>query len=143
MKQKRMLFITAAVVIAIAAGASLAAGADSYEPGSSEDPVVTKSYVDNKISELSAGGAAFMPIELKEGQTIIGSEGTEVILRSGEAAAIGNGENGVSDLTAGTDLTTGQAVAANHLLLIPRADGRGITATTDTWVMIRGGYTIQ
>lgn len=143
MKKKRLIITTAAVIAVIAACTAIGAWADSLEPGSSDDPVVTKSYVDNKIAQAGAGSSTFTALELKAGQKFIGEEGTEVILRSGEATAIGNGQNGVSDLTGGADLSTGQAVAVNHLLLIPRADGRGITALTDGWVMVRGGYTIQ
>src|SRR5665648_1214968 len=49
-------------------------------PGSETDPVVTKSYVDSKVS--------YLPVKLEAGQTLIGDEGTEIILRSGEATAI-------------------------------------------------------
>lgn len=104
-------------------------------PGSESDPVVTKSYVDSKVS--------YLPVKLEAGQTLIGDEGTEIILRSGEATAIDNGANGVSDVSAGKDLMTGNPVAANHLLLIPRKDGRGIAVSTEAWVIIRGNYTIQ
>jgi len=41
------------------------------------------------------------------------------------------------------DLMTGSQVVTNHLLLVPRNDGRGITAVTDIWVMVRGTYTVQ
>lgn len=115
-------------------GLGLASGAVST-PGSETDPVVTKSYVDSKVS--------YTPVKLESGQKLIGDEGTEVILRSGEATAIDNGSNGISDITGGKDLMTGNAVAANHLLLIPRKDGRGIVVSTEAWVMIRGNYTIQ
>mgnify|MGYP006920928333 FL=1 len=85
----------------------------------------------------------YAPIQLTAGQKLIGSEGTEIILRSGEATAIDNGANGVSDITAGADLMTGTQVAVSHLLLVPRSDGRGITAITDIWVMVRGDYEIN
>jgi hypothetical protein len=113
---------------------SAAVWASSDVPGSLEDPVVSKSYVDAKTT--------FSPIEVTGGQLLIGAEGTEIILRSGEAAAIDNGENGVADLTSGTDLLTGSRIEPNHLLLIPRDDGRGITAISDVWVLVRGDYTI-
>ncbi len=95
---------------------------------------MSKSYVDSKTT--------FAPLALKAGEKLIGKSGTQVILRSGEATAIDNGQNGVSDLTTGTDLRTGNKVGQNHLLLIPREDGRGIAATTEVWVMVMGSYTI-
>lgn len=116
-------------------GVNVVAWAASDNPGSEGDPVVSKSYVDAKTS--------FSPIQLTQGQKLIGAEGTEMILRSGEASAIDNGVNGISDLTSGMDLMTGNQVVLNHLLLVPRSDGRGISALTDIWIMVRGSYTIQ
>jgi hypothetical protein len=133
-----------AIIIALA-GLTIVAGATATTPGSSDDPVVTKSYVDRQIAQLQKGGASqtYEPVHLNAGQKIIGHEGSELILRSGEATAIDNGANGVSDITGAKDLMTGHSVEQNHLLLIPRTDGRGIKATTEIWVMIRGSYEIQ
>lgn len=138
--------ITALVVVISVFAVTVAVAAAADTPGSESDPVVTKSYVDSQIAQVkSSGGSSdsYKAVQLTAGQKLIGNEGTEVILRSGEASAIDNGANGVSDLTGATDLMTGQAVAQNHLLLIPRSDGRGILASTEVWVMVRGGYTIQ
>ena len=129
--RKKLIVIAVAIFLLIACPALAASGA----PGSLDDPVVSKSYVD--------AATAFAPIELAAGKKLIGAEGAEVIVRSGEAFAIDNGANGVSDLTSGKDLMTGDSAELNHLLLIPRDDGRGITAATDIWVMVRGGYKIQ
>ncbi len=74
---------------------------------------------------------------------MLGKSGTEIILRSGEATAIDNGANGVSDITEGKDLMTGHSIGQNHLLLIPKDDGRGLQAITDLFVMIRGPYSVQ
>ncbi|MDD4565321.1 MAG: hypothetical protein PHE79_07625 [Eubacteriales bacterium] len=136
--------IAMVIVITILGLTVVVAASDT--PGSKEDPVVTKSYVDNQITELmSSGGSTetYKSIMLTAGQKLIGNEGTEVILRSGEATAIDNGANGVSDVTGAMDLMTGKSISQNHLLLIPRSDGRGIQANTEIWVMVRGTYTIQ
>lgn len=144
--------IALAAVLVLLLGATIAVAlAASGEAGSQDDPLVTKSYVDGKIAEVkssnSSGGSSsagtYKSISLEEGQSLIGGEGTEMILRSGEATALDNGANGISDVTAGVDLWTGNPVATNHLLLVPRADGRGIKATTIIWVMVRGEYSIQ
>ena len=129
---KKIGFIVCICVLTL--GIGIASGAVSA-PGSEEDPVVTKSYVDAKTGYLA--------LKMEAGQTLIGAEGTELILRSGEATAIDNGANGVSDMTGGADLMTGNKVLLNHLLLIPRSDGRGIAVSTEAWVMVRGNYTIQ
>ena len=139
--------IVAGLVIVISVFAltvAVAAAADT--PGSESDPVVTKSYVDSQIAQIKGGGVSsgtYKAVQLTTGQKMIGSEGAEIILRSGEATAIDNGANGVSDVTGAKDLMTGQSVTLNHLLLIPRSDGRGVQALTEAYVMVRGSYTIQ
>ena len=128
---------------------TVAVGAAGYEPGSAEDPVVTKSYVDSQIAAalkgVGTGGssATFKPVFVEAGKKLIGGEGTELILRSGSALAVASGQDGLSDATEGKDLKGGFAVTRNHLLLIPRADGRGISAAEDIWVMVKGTYTIE
>jgi hypothetical protein len=134
-----------AVMISVFA-LTVAVSAASGTPGSESDPVVTKSYVDSQIAQLKSSGVStdsYKAVQLTAGQKLIGGEGTEVILRSGEATAIDNGANGVSDVTGASDLMTGQTIALNHLLLIPRSDGRGLHAITEAWVMVRGSYSIQ
>lgn len=138
--------IVAGLVIVISVFAvTVAAAAAADTPGSEGDPVVTKSYVDSQIAQIKSGGASnsYVVVQVGPGQRLLGKGGTEIILRSGEATAIDNGANGVSDMTAGTDLMTGQNVGLNHLLLVPKDDGRGILAKTDLFVMVRGSYTIQ
>lgn len=118
-------------------------GADTGA-GTAADPVVTRSYVDALFASLSqeTQAAAFEVVEVDAGASLLGGPGTELILRGGKATAIDNGTDGVSDLTAGKDLKSGTAVALNHLLLIPREDGRGLRCETRSWVMVKGAYTI-
>lgn len=137
------------------------------EPGTTEDPIVSQSYVDAKVAaltgeinalkqQLSSGGGQQpgQPVQegakfevigpLQPGKQIIAGESTEVVVRAGGAVAIASDKGGVTDLIAGADIATGQNVPLNHLLLIPRNDGRGLTVTkAETWVMIRGSYTIK
>lgn len=143
---KRSIVLTIAAVFLLFATAAFAA--ESAEPGSADDPVVTKSYVDARIAELKSdadGGssAVFGAVSVEKGKKLIGGGGTELILRSGSAAAIDNGADGLSDLTAGKDLKGGAPVTKNHLLLVPRDDGRGILAQSDIWIMVKGAYTIK
>ena len=164
MKERKnfIAVIVSALVIALCCGL-ISYGADAA-PGSAQDPVVTKSYVDGVIAALQTKvdaleqaqtstatsaaveapkAATFTVVEVAAGSKLIGAEGTQFILRSGSATAIDNGANGVSDLTAGKDLSGGTAVEKNHLLLVPRADGRGISCTTKCYVMVLGDYTLQ
>lgn len=78
---------------------------------------------------------------LKKGQSITGN--CELILRSGSANARCPGANGLSDLTDGSDLADGTQISLNHLLLVPRSDGRGLTVTSaEAYIMVRGTYTV-
>ncbi len=156
-------------------------GNNITSPGSSNDPVVSKSYVDtllgnalekilelqkqynelqsqvNTIENVVSGGNSnnnqgassaqeyytFTPIELSNNQLLIGGEGTELILRSGSAVAYTEVANGLTDITSGTEIMNNEPIPNNHVLIIPREDNRGISVTSNqTWIMIRGKYTI-
>jgi hypothetical protein len=132
--------------------------AQSTTVGGESDPLVTLSYIEKRITELltsidqtyakksesssSAATPQYEVVFVKAGQSLILSSSVEVILRSGEATAIASFNGGLSNLTAGVDLSQGVAITKNHLLLIPRDDGRGLKALTDLYVMVRGKYTI-
>ena len=138
---KRDKFFTVSIgLLVLAVIGTYAAFAD---PGTESDPLVSKSYVDAQIAAVKSSNGSYAVVRMEAGQKIVGQEGTEIIVRSGEATVFDNGENGISDLTAGTDLRTGQAAPLNHLLLVPRADGRGVFAGTEGYLMIRGGYTVE
>ena len=141
------------------AGVLLTSGIVFSEPGSESDPVISLSYLNIKIDELKGyidektkGSSSGTPtttssvvvVELQKGQTIIGKSGTEFIKRSGNANAIVSSNGGLSDVTAGIDIGEGKAVPDNHLLIIPRDDGRGMYVTKDkTFILVRGDYNIQ
>jgi len=104
-------------------------------PGTEGDPLVSRSYVDLKT--------AVNVVELSPGKSLIGFSGTEIILRSGTARAVDSNLGGLCDVTAGTDLRSGEEIPRNHLLIVPRDDGRGISATSHAIVMVRGKYTLK
>jgi Na+-translocating ferredoxin:NAD+ oxidoreductase RNF subunit RnfB len=61
----------------------------------------------------------------------------------GEATVNASNQGGLSDTTAGGDLAQDTNVPANHLLIVPRDDGRGFEATTDVIIMVKGAYEIK
>jgi len=83
----------------------------------------------------------FTPVLIPAGRTLRAHAGVEFIVRGGQATVI-SGVDGLVDVTAGFDRTNGQTIPLNHLMLVPRTDGRGLRAVTDTWVMIKGIYEI-
>lgn len=138
-------------------------------PGTADDPVVTKSYVDQAIQQaIGGGGGSSTPsppsapstggsgggsseegikiVEVKPGKILVAAAGAEFIVRSGKAVIYSADSNGVADLTDGKDIANGGAVANNHLLSFPR-EGRGIQvqdgSTYNLTVMVRGGYQIK
>lgn len=142
------------------------------QPGTADDPVVTKSYVDQQIQQALKGGSSNSSsqgstdssssaqagntaasssdevkiVEVKPGQKLIAAAGAEFVVRAGKAVIYSEDPNGVADLTDGKDITNGGIVTNNHLLSFPRA-GRGIQhqegQTHPLTVMVRGGYSIQ
>lgn len=139
------------------------------EPGSESDPLVTLSYVDTKITQLQyyidsklTGNnqgpdkeSSWEVVEVSAGKSIIGKAGTEMILRSGRAKSISNisivsengteyiVDNGLTDVTNGKDLTKGMDISTDHLLIVPRDDGRGVQCTADSFFLIKGNYRIE
>lgn len=113
-------------------------------PGSIEDPLVTKSYVDQRLAEIGLGGEdgkTLTVVQMFEGHSLIAFEGTEFIVRSGKTIAFSNTTDNIPDLTTGGGVEAGETVPNNHLLLFPRNDGRGIRHDSgDVFVMIRGAY---
>ncbi len=111
----------------------------SAEVGDSDDPVVSKSYIDTYI----APQLSYEVVSVEAGQSVICGAGCELILRMGDATVIATEKGGLADVTSGVDLADGSAMPSNHLLIVPLADGRGISANTDLLVMIKGNYTIS
>ena len=121
------------------------------DPGSTEDPLVTlsyindvlmpqvKSYVDSK-SQASEG---FEIVNVKAGQTVIVGASTEMILRMGNAQIVATQKGGVADVTQGIDLQNGAVMPSNHLLIVPLDDGRGAQMLSDGIIMIKGNYTVK
>lgn len=149
-KTKRVISI-AVLGMAIFASQAWADGVGAPGvPGSTDDPVVTKSYVDQQIQQAigSGGGNTLEVVELKSGQTIYGFEGTEFIVRTGSVIAIaGVNGDGLTDLTGGADLRANAPVAPNHLLLIARSDNRGLRLAPKykgiAHIMVRGKYQVK
>ena len=119
-------------------------------PGTENDPLVSvsyinevvmpqfKSYVDSKLANTN--DSSFQVVEVKKGQTVIGFQGTEMILRMGSATVVATQKGGISDVTSGTDLPMYSQMPANHHLIIPFTDWRGVTMQTDGILLIKGSY---
>ena len=87
--------------------------------------------------------AAFVVVTLEKGQTLVGTVGTEVMLRSGTGVCKASSDPGLIDSSDGAALAKGGALKANHLYLMT-VEGRGVTATSaSTLLLVRGEYRIE
>lgn len=159
MKKDRWLLrsiLLLALSAALMTGVSLAA-----EAGSSGDPLVSLSYlndtffnsimrqVDQKIAERTgqaapgASSASFTVVTLSEGQTLTGDIGCEVMLRVGSAVCVSPSEPGLIDETTASTLSNGGSLVQNHLYMMT-IEGRGVrAAAATTKVLARGSYTVS
>lgn len=89
-------------------------------------------------------GAEYEVLHLMENTLLLSETPCEIILRSGHAVAyLAGNDNGLADLTDGGELMEGDSLVSNHLLMIPRGDGRGVRITSqEAYIMVRGGYRI-
>lgn len=142
----------------------------AVEAGSSGDPLVTLSYlndtflnnilqqVDQKIAarnsqiaqqlggQVSGSGASssdtFTVVTLSSGQTLTGDIGCEVMLRVGSAACVSPSAPGLIDETTAGTLNSGGSLEQNHLYMMT-IEGRGVKATAATTkLLVRGSYTV-
>lgn len=169
MKQKNRWMLRLVVLLTICGALNLTISA-AAEVGSSEDPLVTLSYlnetfldsimdrVDQKIAarntqiiqqtggQVSSGtgsaASTFSVVTLSSGQVLTGDIGCEVMLRVGSATCVSPSSPGLIDETAATTLNNGEALVQNHLYMMT-IEGRGVRATAATTkLLVRGSYTI-
>ena len=166
---KKNRWVLRMVVLLVICGAlnmtvSLAAGV-----GSSDDPLVTLSYlndtflntimqkVDQKIAARNSqiaqqtGGqvtsdsgpvSTFTVVTLSSGQVLKGDIGCEVMLRVGSAVCVSPSSPGLIDETSAGTLNNSGALAQNHLYMMT-IENRGVKATAATTkLLVRGTYTI-
>jgi len=104
--------------------------------------------MDKKVEALSkttSGGAGsiYEIVNLSAGKKIICESSTEIIVRTGKAKVVSSNSSGLSDVTAGYDASPGSYIETNHLLIVPRTDGRGIIAEDACILMVKGTYSIK
>ncbi|XID91098.1 hypothetical protein ACF3MZ_21630 [Paenibacillaceae bacterium WGS1546] len=165
MTAKKWTIWAATAVLAIVIGTigimSTAEADGGATPGSVDDPIVTKAYVDSVVAKLvkeelqkagnvggggGGGSAGLEVVTVPWGTKLIVEDGGELIVRSGKAIAYSADVNGLSDLTDGLDIQPGKPVGNNHLILNPRGE-RGVEPdpkqTRGLIVLVRGAYTLQ
>ncbi len=102
----------------------------AVEPGSKGDPIITRSYLETLYS--------WQATNLQGGQTVSLDMGVQFVLRSGKAVVVGAGHEGLIDLTAGRELKDGEPIPADHLMMSPASDQRGVRAVSQVVLLTRG-----
>ena len=103
------------------------------------------SFISDGGGEISLSAGAFETVQLLEGQSLTAREGSvEVLLRRGIFHCIDPEGQGITNMTAGTEVRGGSTLTLQNLYLIPRADGRGIVCDTqEGWVLVRGSFLVS
>ncbi|MCQ2386426.1 MAG: hypothetical protein MJ078_07125 [Clostridia bacterium] len=131
--KKAGIALLGAVFIAAAFFSGKSVGAASKTPGGAEDPLITLSYLESRLD----GTGGFCKVSLKKGQTLLGTEGTQIILLGGSAAS----RNSVADLTEGKLLSDDLSMFLYHSYLVPEDDS-GCTALSACVLFVSGSYEV-
>ena len=151
MSTKSLKIIIAVLAVLLVAGVA-AYAATSY--GSREDPLITKSYLDQVVKPqlegdlqqrldaaaaemLTSAPGEFVQVELQKGQTLRCGVGSQILPVKGSMTAAG----ALSDTTAGSAVAAGGTLEANHLYLATEAGG--VLAGAAATVLVSGTYLVD
>ena len=99
-----------------------------------------KTIKEVKEQAKTTTAGSFELITLAENESLICETGTEIIIRSGRCVAIATEAGGLSDTTDGIDIPNNEIIQKNHLIIVPKNDGRGIRCEITGAVMVKGSY---
>ncbi len=154
--------------IALALAVCLILTAAVFAAGDAGDPLATLSYLAGTFSDTldrrieqrldasdaaileqtdtgtaSAAAASWVQTRLKSGDTLLGQTGTSVMVLAGGAQAVYSG-GAVVDVTTGTVLSSGGALAAGHRYLAAEDTSVSFTVSSKTAVVqYQGPYAFQ
>lgn len=131
-KKRSRLWMTGAAVLAgtVLFCSGMTVGAATNEPGSAGDPLITRSYLEQQLKTVGGG---YECITLKKGETLLLSQGAQVILYTGTAAVKGS----LIDTTEGNLISSGTKAQKYHSYLAP-ADESGFTAEGTCVIFLSG-----
>lgn len=146
--KKKIAVFTAVLILCVGSfGAGRIFGAGSSEPGSQGDPVVTLSYLNARLAEAGGGTGtsgnieaespgAFKQVKLEAGETLMLSDGSELVVYSGNSSVLGNA--GLIDLTDGSLFKEGTSTVLYHVYLAVGGNS-GIKASGKMIIYVRIG----
>lgn len=123
-------------------GVGMVVGAQTAgEAGSVNDPLVTKSYLDSRLENVSPGGTAsseYKKVVLSKGKVLVGKEGTEIMVYSGNAVAYSTAD-GIVNVTVGELAKDGVTLGKYSVYVVPDNES-GVKAGSDVVLFVRGDY---
>lgn len=127
-----------AVLLAGAFFTGHSAGAASKTPGSTGDPLITLSYLEERLAATGVSTGA-EKVQLGKGRKLVGETGTGIVLLGGSVTATGNG---VADLTEGRLAEADTSLFLYHSYVVTE-DGSGCEALSTCTVLVTGEYVIK
>ncbi|HOY66492.1 MAG TPA: hypothetical protein PLP29_06355 [Candidatus Ozemobacteraceae bacterium] len=100
------------------------------EPGTTGDPLVSKSYLDQFFR--------FRSIVVPNGDTVQLTPGAMIVIRSGRLRLKAPRGKSVIDLTDGKELPADMVLPANHLILVPETPGLLLEAKSMGLILAMG-----
>lgn len=135
--RKRIYGIVLLVLLIIAVfGAGTVYGATS-KPGSSGDPLITLSYLEERLSDTNT---TYKKVSVTNKKTITFDSGSSVILYSGSAKI--SGYEGMINTTTG-ELYGNGSIAKKYATFVSPSSNSGFLITSDSVFFIQGGYSIK
>lgn len=112
------------------------AGAASKTPAGAEDPLITLSYLEKRLSGAVGG---YERVQLNKGECMLGEEGTCVIVLGGSVVAA---EGDLVDVTEGNLTKEDTSMFLYHSYIVPES-GVGCEALSSCTLFISGAYVIK
>lgn len=132
--KKKILCIAAGLALLVTAFVSgHYAGAASKTPGSAGDPLLTLSYLEKRLAEY---GTTCEKVTLSRGQVLTGALGTEIVVLSGSATALGDG---VVDITEGRLTQEDTSLFLYHKYILTEGYS-GCEALSTATILVYGEY---
>lgn len=135
------VIILTIAAFAVTFRAGVAVGAQNGVPGSVNDPLITKSYLDARLAEVGkspANSGGMTKLTLTKGDIVSGGEGTMFVLISGSAFASGSA---VVNITGGESLSDGMSISKYNTYLSVDSTG-AIKADSSAVVFVSGSYKV-
>lgn len=118
------------VLLVLAVLAVLPVIATAQEPGTTGDPIVSKSYLDQFFR--------FRSVVIPKGDTVQLTPGALVVVRSGKLKIRAPRGKSLIDLTDGKELAADSVLPAFHLVLVPETPGLLLEAQSMSLVLAMG-----